>query len=496
MEEKKFRYNDPKERLLRMNRFLGVQMSALYVVEIIFLFVNMAIKETTLKVLLINLILLGIVEVISTISYIKNKENENYKTVPFILFAVCYFVLGVTTGATFPDVMLLGMLISCIPFYDKRFFRRIIGVYVVVFVACIIARLALGFGNRNISGLALQLTLFVLYFVVYKIGVIALEFSDDALGSIEEQGQKQKDMMSEIITISQAVQEQVDVSNILVSSLHESADAMNNNMSQISDAAAVTAQNIQEQNMMTQNIQNAIDDTVSYSQEMVDLAKQTTENIQENIAMIRELKNQSDSLQETNANVSQAMKRLLSKVEEVQEIAKVIFSISSQTNLLALNASIESARAGEMGKGFAVVANEIRGLADQTRVSTENITSILTELQGNASQVMEAVETSLDATETQNTMIGSAAESFEQVDANVEALIEDIHKVDEKIGGLAESNNKIVENISQLSESTQQVTASADETRNISQTNFEQTGDIFTAMEVISESTKQLEKFI
>ena len=77
MDEKKFRYNDPKERLLRMNRFLGIQMSALFIVEIIYLIVNFLVKESTSKMLLINLILIGIVEVISIISYIKNKENEN-----------------------------------------------------------------------------------------------------------------------------------------------------------------------------------------------------------------------------------------------------------------------------------------------------------------------------------------------------------------------------------------------------------------------------------
>ena len=64
------------------------------------------------------------------------------------------------------------------------------------------------------------------------------------------------------------------------------------------------------------------------------------------------------------------------KVEEIYTLTEEILAISAQTNLLALNASIESARAGEAGKGFAVVANEIRELADNSRMAVDKIRQV------------------------------------------------------------------------------------------------------------------------
>jgi len=70
---------------------------------------------------------------------------------------------------------------------------------------------------------------------------------------------------------------------------------------------------------------------------------------------------------------SDIVKSLGSQSDAVTELVGAITSISEQTNLLALNATIESARAGEAGKGFSVVANEVKQLANDTRLTSQRV---------------------------------------------------------------------------------------------------------------------------
>ncbi len=76
-----------------------------------------------------------------------------------------------------------------------------------------------------------------------------------------------------------------------------------------------------------------------------------------------------DALVSANATVSQ----LSSSSVEIGSVVKVISGIAEQTNLLALNATIEAARAGDAGRGFAVVAGEVKELARETSLATQDV---------------------------------------------------------------------------------------------------------------------------
>ena len=91
-------------------------------------------------------------------------------------------------------------------------------------------------------------------------------------------------------------------------------------------------------------------------------------------------------------DLNSMIQTIRNQMKEIGNIVTIITDIADQTNLLALNAAIEAARAGDAGRGFAVVAGEVKDLANQSRLSAENISdmiSVLDKQSEDAAQMME-----------------------------------------------------------------------------------------------------------
>jgi methyl-accepting chemotaxis protein len=125
----------------------------------------------------------------------------------------------------------------------------------------------------------------------------------------------------------------------------------------------------------------------------------------------------------TNSTAA-TLEQLQRSVGQISQILDVIEEITNRTNLLALNAAIIAAQAGEHGLGFTVVADEIRQLAERTRGSTKEISTIIKAVQGGSRQAVakmqegvQRVEASVkladDASQSLAKIVGSASRSYE-----------------------------------------------------------------------------------
>ena len=141
---------------------------------------------------------------------------------------------------------------------------------------------------------------------------------------------------------------------------------------------------------------------------------------------------------------TEAMGQLQQESQKIGSVMDVIKSVAEQTNLLALNAAIEAARAGEAGRGFAVVADEVRGLAQRTQKSTEEIEVLVAGLQSGTQQVANVMHGSRSLTDSSVELTRKAGASLE----NITRVVSNIQSMNQQIAAAAEQQSAVAEEIS------------------------------------------------
>jgi methyl-accepting chemotaxis protein len=198
-------------------------------------------------------------------------------------------------------------------------------------------------------------------------------------------------------------------------------------------------------------------ETVFYSSESMNhSANQGEKNISELISTIQVFESDFEQLTHTIKQVKEYSK-------SITNLVGLVYGIAEQTKLLALNASIEAARAGEAGKGFAVVAHEVRNLAEQSTIATEEISHAIINMENITNEASHEFDQMLTKTKKNLLIANESKISIDQLMREVSGVNKNVQGMQEELKDLKATLPHLEQAADQFASVSQETLASAQE---------------------------------
>jgi methyl-accepting chemotaxis protein len=232
----------------------------------------------------------------------------------------------------------------------------------------------------------------------------------------------------------------------LASSAAESATAVNE--------TTTTVEEVRQTAHMASEKAQLVAGTAQRAAQISQQGRKSTEDMTGGIERIR---------QQMGA-IAASMMRLSEQSHAIGQVIATVEDLAAQSNLLAVNAAMEAAKAGDAGKGFGVVAQEVKSLAEQSRQATNQVRTILADIQKAASAAVLATEeggkaveagagqtaVARDSIRTLYDSVSEAAQAATQIAASSQQQLVGVDQVGRAMGSILEASNQNVASAKQL----------------------------------------------
>lgn len=371
---------------------------------------------------------------------------------------------------------------------------------IMVIIATVIATLCGFFMSRDITKVTKKINQVLQKTTAGDLtGVVMIRRKDEfgvLSNCVNEMIYSMKALISEMMSIGQ---------NVLTSSAEVSENAQllltaSNNVSEAIDEitqgsnqqAEDLQQCLEQMNGLSEQI-NVISDNVT---EIDTAAGVTTDIVGRGMEIIEKLSKASiDTIRITEIVIANVLD-LEAKSASINKIVTSINEIAEQTNLLSLNATIEAARAGDAGKGFAVVADEIHKLADQSKVSAQEIKRLIEQIQTQTQTTVSNVKTAEASVNTQNDTLSETIKAFKQIQENVKGLTLNLNTISSEMMGMEKSKADMLEAISNISSVSEEVAASTEELNATATGELDIAQKLSITAELLDEKSNTMKKVI
>lgn len=270
----------------------------------------------------------------------------------------------------------------------------------------------------------------------------------------------------------------------LIGDMNASIEVLHQSTNSLDQSSKHAARSIKETSIMTVDVAKAIE-SQSVDTEMIvrkfnavgeniesinrqsQLARERSESVvdtlEHNKQIIHDLLMNNDLNDQEVRKITSVTQELEQSSNQIRSITGAIADLAGQTNLLALNASIEAARAGEHGRGFGVVASEIRKLAEQSAVQSNEIDAIIRQTLAYVEENNSSVNEIHMISKRQNEYVKRTQEAFEVILQHVMDMSDQIKQIAVEAVGVEKSKEEVLAAAQNLSATGEEVSASFEE---------------------------------
>lgn len=391
----------------------------------------------------------SIIGVISTIiGYKKLSGQRSCGIFMSVVATIVWAVMVLLVDAQFFYMLAAALFIVQMAYLEKK--RIIINAVVILPIFAVRSMMLATGGKVSLTEAGTSIVILILIFVsVYNMAKIWIVFNDENLDTVRR-------VSEELVT-------HFDEANKYIQTLDNALNTSNLSMQEITANVESTADEIQHQSQRCMDIENNAQNAKAQTDIMVQASDHTLKEVARGIEVMDDLHKHAQEVAQDNQKTVEAVEALNERTRAVQNILGTITGISTQTHLLALNAMVEAARAGAAGKGFAVVADEIKSLAEQTKTATEDISTILGELNQDVERVTLSIDHSVQITDAQNSLIDKSKKTFDAIDKEANQLMLLINECKHVIDGITAASIVISNGITELSANSEEVAAASND---------------------------------
>jgi methyl-accepting chemotaxis protein len=172
----------------------------------------------------------------------------------------------------------------------------------------------------------------------------------------------------------------------------------------------------------------SIASSAQQANQVADTTSNTTRNAQETVS--RSAANMGN-IRETVQETGKRLKRLGERSQEISHIVDIINNISERTTVLALNASMQATAAGDAGRGFSMIAEEIQRLAETSRDSTNQISTLVRNIQQEANTTIATMDQTIGQVVNGSILAEDAAKQMQATLETTNQLVASVEKIAE-----------------------------------------------------------------